>query len=385
MHFFGGNIPDKLPGTGPSIFSRMTALANREGAINLSQGFPDFEVSPVLIDLVHDFMRNGYNQYAPMEGVLELRQEISHKTKELYGAEYDPISEITVTAGATQAISSIISAFVEVGDEVIIFDPSFDIYGPAVRLNGGIPRFSNLRLPDYHIDWDEVRLMVNPRTRMILINTPHNPTGTVLKASDMAELEQITKGTDIIVLSDEVYELIAFDGLRHESICRYPSLASRGFAVCSFGKTFHITGWKTGYCLAPEELMTQFRHAHQNIVYAANRPLQHAIAEYLKDPENYRNIGSMYQQKRDFFLSLLEDSRFVPLPSSGTYFQLLDYSQISEEPELAFAERVTRDFKVAAIPVSVFYNDGSDHSVLRFCFAKKDETLVKATEILCKI
>jgi methionine transaminase len=385
MEFFGGKIPVKLPGTGPSIFSRMTALANQEGAINLSQGFPDFEVSPVLINLVHEYMQKGFNQYAPMQGLLELRQQIAVKTAMMYGAEYDPESEITITAGATQAISSIITAFVKPGDEVIIFDPSFDIYGPAVLLNGGIPRYYNLRFPNYDVNWDEVRAMVNDRTRIILINTPHNPSGTVWKPSDMRELEKTVEGSDIIVLSDEVYELITFDGLRHESLCRYPKLASRGFVVCSFGKNFHVTGWKTGYTMAPEPLMREFRHAHQNIVFAANRPLQHAFADYLRDPANYINIGQMYQQKRDLFLKLISESRFRPLPSSGTYFQLLDYSEISDESEMDFVVRLTREYKIAGIPVSVFYNDSSDHKVIRLCFAKRDETLHQSAEILCRI
>jgi len=380
-----GAIRSKLPRTGVSIFAVMSGLANETGAINLSQGFPNFEISKQLISLVNQHMRKGNNQYAPMQGVLSLREAIAAKAHATYGVNYNPETEINITAGATQAIFTAITAIIRPGDEVIIIEPAYDSYGPAVKLNGGTVRYCSLRSPSYSVNWLEVKSLVNANTRMIIINSPHNPTGSVLSAADMRELDRITRRTGIIVLSDEVYEHLIFDGLRHESVCYYPELAARSFVVGSFGKTFHATGWKTGYIMAPADLMAEFRKSHQFVVFASNTPVQHALAEFLADSSNYEGLPAFYQQKRDNFTGLLAASRFRIIPSYGTYFQLLDYSRISEENEREFAIRITREFGVASVPVSPFYHDGQDHKVLRFCFAKTEETLEKAAEILCRI
>jgi len=385
MEKFPGNFNSKLPHVGTSIFAIMSKLAHEHGAINLSQGFPDFEVSPVLIDLIYKYMKDGRNQYAPMTGILPLRQAISAKVNEMYGAKYDPETEINITAGGTQAISSIIEAFVREDDEVIIFEPAYDSYAPVIKLNNGMVKHAELKLPDYHIDWNEVKKMITSRTRMIIINTPHNPTGSVLREADMKALATITENSDILILADEVYEHLIFDGLRHESVCRYPQLARRSLVVGSFGKTFHATGWKMGYVLAPENLMTEFRKTHQFIVFSVNTPIQYALTDFLEDKSNYTGLSAFYQERRDYFVKLVEGSRFRIVPSFGTYFQLLDYSAVSAEKDTEFANRLTREFGLAAIPVSPFYQQKSDHKVLRFCFAKKDETLEKAAEILCKI
>lgn len=385
MEAFKGNITSKLPQTGTSIFAVMSKLANEHKALNLSQGFPDFPVSEELIGLVDKYMRKGYNQYAPMQGVPELREAISKKVKETYGARYHPETEINITAGGTQAISSVIEAFVRYEDEVIIFEPAYDSYAPVVRLNNGIVKYAELKQPDYHIEWNEVKRMITARTRMIIINSPHNPTGMVFSPSDMQELEKITENTDIIILSDEVYEHLIFDGIRHESICHYPNLARRSFVVGSFGKTFHATGWKMGYVLAPENLMAEFRKTHQFIVFTCNTPVQYALAEYMKNKSHYTGLASFYAQKRDYFTQRLASSRFDIIPSHGTYFQLLGYSRISTEKDTEFAQRLTREHGIAAIPVSVFYQKNNDYHVLRFCFAKQEKTLEKAAEVLCRI
>ena len=385
MPKFRARLRSKLPGAKTTIFTEMSQLANEVGAINLSQGFPNFEVSPELIDLVHKAMREGHNQYAPMQGVPELRRVLSESYDKKYGIRYDADTEITITSGATQAIYTAISTIINEGDEAIIIEPAFDIYDPGVRINGGISRFYKLQGDDYHIDWQAFARLINPHTKLIIINTPHNPTSSVLKESDMRRLEQLVEGTDIIILSDEVYEHIIFDGRRHESIARYPNLAERSFVVGSFGKTFHVTGWKTGFCMAPEKLMSEFRKIHQNVVFAGNRPVQTAIAEYMQDEENYIHLPEMYQQKRDYFLKLMEASRFEPIHSYGTYFQLFKYDRISDESEMDFALRLTKEHRVAAIPLSYFYRDGHDRKVLRFCFAKTNETLEQAAELLCKI
>jgi methionine aminotransferase len=379
------SLKPKLPHVGTTIFAVMSQLAHEQGAINLSQGFPDFPVSERLIDLVTRYMKKGYNQYAPMTGIPALRETIGRKVRDLYGVGYHPEREINITAGATQALYTVFAAVVYPGDEVILFSPAYDSYAPGIEVHGGVPVFSHLRPPDYRIDWDEVQSLVGPRTRMILINTPHNPTGSVLKDDDMRRLDELCRGTDVLVLSDEVYEHIIFDGAPHRSAVLYPGLRERSFVVFSFGKTFHSTGWKMGYCLAPAELMEQFRSVHQFLVYCCNTPVQHAIAEFLGDPENYADIGRMYQEKRDCFLDLLKESRFRFTPTSGSYFQLLDYSSITDEGDMDFAVRLTKEFKVASIPVSVFYPDEVDNSVLRFCFAKREETLRRAAEILCRI
>ncbi|MBN1339357.1 MAG: methionine aminotransferase [Bacteroidales bacterium] len=385
MESFNGTIRSRLPNQGTTIFTVMSALAAEHDAINLSQGFPDFPVSDELIGLVHKFMKKGCNQYAPMPGVPALREQIALKVKEAYGADYDPDKEINITAGATQALFTTISAVVNEEDEVIVFEPAYDSYAPAVKLNGGIVKYAGLRHPGYSIDWHEVKKMITHRTRMIIINSPHNPTGCVLRPDDLINLEKLTGNTDIVVLSDEVYEHLIYDGMRHESVCLYPELAQRSFVVGSFGKTFHATGWKTGFVMAPEPLMTEFRKAHQFVVFACNTPIQYALAGFLKNKDNYNQLSSFYQQKRDYFINAIAGSRFRIVPSYGTYFQLLDYSAISDESEMDFAVRMTKEFRLASIPVSAFYNKPADHNVLRFCFAKKEETLDKAAEILCKI
>jgi len=382
---YSGTVTSRLPNAGTSIFAVMSGLANEVGAINLSQGFPDFPISMDLVKLVNKYMRKGLNQYAPMPGGLTLREEIAVKAFETYGISYDPQTEITVTAGATEAIFSVITAMIHPGDEAIVIEPAYDSYAPAVELSGGVVRYSSLQVPSYSVNWPEVKSLINSRTKMIMINTPHNPTGSVLLATDLKELDRITRKTDIVVMSDEVYEHLIFDGIRHESVCYYPDLASRSFVIGSFGKTFHTTGWKTGFILAPAVLMAEVRKVHQFVVFASNTPIQYAVADFLKNKENYLQLPAFYQQKRDLFAGLVKNSRFRIIPSYGTYFQLLDYSAISGEKEMDFAVRVTKEFGVASVPVSPFYHNKQDNKVLRFCFAKTEETLTKAAEILCTI
>ncbi|GAA4645651.1 pyridoxal phosphate-dependent aminotransferase [Pontixanthobacter gangjinensis] len=360
-------------------------MANEYKAINLSQGFPNFETDQELKDLVTRAMNNGFNQYPPDIGVQALREQISRKVESLYAKHYDPDKEITVTSGATEALFNAISAFVHKGDEVIVLKPAYDTYEPTIELNGGKPVQIQLKGQDYQVDWEEVREAISPKTRMIIINTPHNPTGTVLSSEDMLDLENILKGTDIILLSDEVYEHLIFDGLEHQSTSRFPGLAERAVVCASFGKTFHNTGWKTGYCLAPRELMKEIRKVHELTVFSVNHPMQIAYADYLKDPQHYLELSGFYQQKRDLFLNLIKDSRFTCTPSSGTYYQLLNFSEITSENDVNFAERLVKEKGLAAIPVSVFNINQKDNSQLRFCFAKTDETLEKAAEILCNL
>ncbi|KAF0203386.1 MAG: hypothetical protein FD170_1105 [Bacteroidetes bacterium] len=385
MENYTGSIVSKLPFTGTSIFAVMSALAREHNALNLSQGFPDFPVSEELIKLVNSNMKKGHNQYAPMPGILPLREGISEMFEKKYGAKYHPETEITITAGATQGLFSIIAAFIRPGDEVIILEPAYDSYGPAIMLQGGMVKYARLQAPDYSINWETFPSLITGSTRMIIINSPHNPTGTVIRSKDLKKLETLLKNRDILLLSDEVYEHLIFDGLTHESVCKYPALASKTLITGSFGKTFHATGWKCGFVLAPPQLTAEFRKVHQFVVFAVNTPVQHAIAEYLKNPENYINLGSFYQEKRDLFLGMIKGSRFKASPASGTYFQLLNYSNISEEKEMAFAERITREYKIASVPVSPFYHNQEDNKMLRFCFAKTTETLEKAAEILCRI
>ena len=379
------NIKSKLPKVSTTIFTVMSKMANQYDAINLSQGFPNFEASPTLINLVSRAMQKGYNQYAPMPGLLSLREVIAEKINSLYGSEYHPETEVTVTSGATQAIFTIISAFVNPGDEVIILKPAYDSYEPSIELFGGTVVPIQLSAPDFKVDWQEFASKISSKTKMVIINTPHNPSGTVLAKEDMLQLEKLLKDTDIILLSDEVYEHITFDGQQHQSATLFPGLAERAFITASFGKTFHTTGWKMGYCLAPATLMNEFRKVHQFNVFCSNHPIQYALTEYLKTPENYLSLPQFYQEKRDLFLSLLKDSRFTFTPAAGTYFQLLDYSEITDEGDVAFAERLTKEYKIASIPVSVFNLDQQDDNVLRFCFAKTNDTLKRAVEILCGI
>lgn len=382
---YNGLVKSRLPNAGTSIFAVMSGLANEVGAINLSQGFPDFPISMELVDLVNQYMHKGFNQYAPMPGVLALREAIVAKAWDTFGITYDPASEINITAGATEAIFCVITAMIHPGDEAIIIEPAYDSYAPAVELCGGIVRYSSLLVPSYGVNWPEVKSLINSRTKMIMINTPHNPTGSVLSAADLKELDHITRNSNIVVMSDEVYEHLIFDGIRHESVCYYSELAERSFVIGSFGKTFHTTGWKTGFIMAPAVLMAEVRKVHQFVVFASNTPIQYAVADYLKNKENYLQLPAFYQQKRDLFTGLVKQSRFKIIPSYGTYFQLLDYSAISDEKELDFALRVTKEFGVASVPVSPFYHDKQDNHVLRFCFAKTEETLIKAAEILCTI
>ncbi|AGP41986.1 aminotransferase [Sorangium cellulosum] len=378
-------LPSKLPSTGVSIFTEMTRLANEHGAINLSQGFPDFDCAPELVEAVARHMRAGHNQYAPMQGVLALREALAMKIERLYGRRYDPATEITVTSGATEGIFSTITAFVRPGDEVILFQPCYDSYAPAVQLNGGTPVFVTLRFPEYRVDWDEVRRALTPRTRLLLINSPHNPTGTALSADDMRELAKVVDGRDVLVVGDEVYEHILFDGRRHESLARYPELSDRSVVISSFGKTYHTTGWKVGYCAAPRPLSAEIQRVHQFVTFAVNAAIQHAYAEVVIRDPRAADLAAFYQAKRDLFLRLIDGSRFRPLPCEGTYFQLLDYSAITAERDADFALRLIREHGVASIPISPFLSGVEPGPVLRFCFAKRDETLERAAERLRRV
>lgn len=379
------NIESKLPRVGTTIFTVMSALANEHGAINLSQGFPDFSTDETLIDLVYAAMKAGHNQYPPMPGVPALLESIAEKIHQLYGLELIANNEITITPGATEALYCAITASVSPGDEVIIFDPAYDCYQPVVELNGGICRRIKLSFPSYQIDWSQVREMVNARTRMIVINTPHNPTGALLSREDLDELADITRDSDILVLADEVYEHIVFDGRQHASVLAHPELYQRSFAVYSFGKTYHVTGWKIGYCVAPPRLTTEFRKVHQFNGFTTNTPMQVALAAYLKTPAHYLGLAGFLQQKRDYFLEKMSQSKFKPLPSSGTYFQCFDYRALSDAADTDYAQQLTIEHGVAAVPVSVFYGDRQDNKVLRFCFAKSNATLDAAAEVLCRI
>jgi len=378
-------LRSRLPEVGTTIFSVMSALAQQHGAINLSQGFPDFDAPAELLSLLDQHARAGHNQYAPMTGVPVLREAIAAKVAALYGAEVHPDTEVTVTAGATQALFTAIAALVHPGDEVIVFAPVYDSYGPSVQLQGGKVVHATLTLPDYRPDWDEVAKLITPRTRMIILNTPHNPTGTVWTAEDMARLEALVRGTDILLLADEVYEHMVFGQARHESLLRYPALAERAVVVSSFGKTFHITGWKVAYCVAPAALMAEFRKAHQFIVFTVHAPSQYALADFMKRPGWYEELKDLYQGKRDVFRQALGGSRFELLPCEGTYFQCVKYGAISDEGDRAFVQRLTTEHGVAAIPVSAFYPDGADHGVIRFCFAKSAATLERALERLIQL
>ncbi len=378
-------IKSKLPDVGVTIFSQMTKLANDHDAINLSQGFPDFDVDTGLVELVNKYMCSGNNQYAPMQGVQNLRERIAEKTRDIYSADYNPETEITVTSGATEALFAAITAVVQKDDEVILFEPVYDSYAPAITLSGGVPVYLKLKFPDYYIDWDEVANSISKKTRLLILNSPHNPTGTVLSAEDISALKDIVNNTNLFIISDEVYEHIIFDGLVHESMLRYPELAERSFVISSFGKTYHSTGWKIGYCLAPEPLSAEFQKIHQFLTFSSNTPIQYAFAEFMQNKDVYLNLSAFYQKKRDKFLSLIAKSRFKSLPCKGTYFQMLDYSLISKESDMDFSKRLTVESKVASIPPSSFYHQRDDFNVLRFCFAKKDETLEEAAKILCEI
>jgi methionine transaminase len=376
------HIHSKLPHIGTTIFTTMSALAREHGAINLSQGFPDFDCAKRLRELATKYINDGHNQYAPMAGTHELRERIAHMLLDCYSASYNVGAEITVTAGATQAIFTAVAAFVKPGDEVIIFEPAYDCYAPAVEVQGGKVIYSRLHNEHFTVDWEDVKSKLTSRTKMILINSPHNPSGTILSESDMRALEKVVGGRDIVVVSDEVYEHMVFDGARHESVARYPSLRSQSVLVSSFGKTVHTTGWKIGYVAAPEPLMREFRKVHQFLVFVVNHPLQLALAEYLADPTVYKGLAAFYQAKRDLFLKLTSGSRLVPLPCRGTYFQLMRYDAVSSEDDAALAMRLTKEKKLATVPLSAFYFGKDTPGLLRFCFAKRDETLAKAAEII---
>jgi methionine aminotransferase len=385
MAQFPNTIHSKLPKTGTTIFTVMSKMAHEYNAINLSQGFPDFACSKKLLSLVDKHMKLGHNQYSPLQGLPELLEAISDKIETMYSTKYDPEKEINITAGATQAIYTAITALVHEGDEVIVLEPAYDCYVPAVELSGGIPIYVEMKGKNYKVDWDEVKKVITHRTKMIILCTPHNPSGSILSAGDMENLDKITRGTDIVVLSDEVYEHIVFDGYEHQSVARYPKLVDRSVIVYSFGKTFHATGWKLGYCVAPENIMKEFRKVHQWVVFTCNTPMQYAIAEYLQDEENYLGLYDFYQEKRDYFIDLIKGSKFKVIPASGSYFQLLDYSDITDEKDTEYAIRLTQEFGIASIPMSVFYHKPVDNQRLRFCFAKEKETLEKAADKLCKI
>lgn len=375
----------KLPGTGTNIFSVMSKLAEEHKAINLSQGFPDYDCDPKLIEYVADAMKQGFNQYAPMTGLPVLRELIAEKMNSLYGADYHPETEVTVTAGGTQAIFTALNAYISAGDEVIIFEPAYDCYAPTVKMLGGLVKPYQLAPPNYEIDWEMVKKLFSANTKMIILNSPQNPTGCVLSEKDIKALIKLTKNTDIMILSDEVYEHIIFDGKKHQSVAWYPELRERSFIVASFGKLLHTTGWKLGYCLAPEALMKEFRKVHQFNVFSVNTPMQLGVAKYLKDPQSYLGLSAFFQQKRDLFRSLLAETKFKLLPCNGSYFQCVSYEHLSDEKDVAMAERLIKEYGVASIPVSAFYIRNTDHHVLRFCFAKKQETLEKAVERLVKL
>ena len=381
----GIKINSKLPETGTSIFAVMTKLAMDNGAINLAQGFPDFNCSEELIDLVNYYSKKGFNQYAPMPGVKKLREQISKKIIKLYDKFYDVENEITITAGATQAIYTAITTIIQLGDEAIIFEPAYDSYAPGVKASGGKPVFVKLISPDYSYDWEAVKKSITPKTKLIVINSPHNPTGSLINEDDIRQLEELTRNTKILIISDEVYEHIVFDGNKHISIASSEELAQRAFVISSFGKTFHTTGWKTGYCTAPEHLMKEFRKIHQFVVFTVNTPIQYAYADFLKDENHYKNLNAFYQKKRDLVRTSLHNSVFKLLDCKGTYFQSLDYSNVSGLDDLEFSEYLTKEKGIAVIPLSAFYNKKVNDKIIRLCFAKNDDVLLKAGKILLEL
>lgn len=378
-------IKSKLPNIGTTIFTVMSGLAKEHNAINLSQGFPDFGCSPKLLELAQKNLLSGFNQYAPMTGAQPLRETISELLQNCYQASYHPETEITITAGATQGIYTSIAAFINKGDEVIVFEPAYDCYIPAIEVHGGIVKPIALEYPNFTINWDTVNNTISDKTKMIIINSPHNPSGTTLSESDLLELQKLVVNKNIIVVSDEVYEHMVFDGKPHQSVARFKTLAAQSIIVSSFGKTIHATGWKIGYVAAPKEIMIEFRKVHQFLVFCVNHPFQLALAEYLKDESSYKGLHQFYQTKRDYFKKLIATSRFEIEPCTGTYFQLLNYKNITDEKDTDFAIRLTKEKGLASIPLSVFYSNQQQQQLLRFCFAKKEETLEKAAEILCKI
>lgn len=379
------NLKSKLPQLGTTIFTVMSQLANEQGAVNLSQGFPDFDCSPDLVNLVADAMKKGLNQYSPMSGVKELREQISWKQSEIHNSDYHPDTEVTVTAGGAEALFSAIAAVIRPDDEAIIFEPAYDLYRPAIELFGGIVKSVRLLGPDFKIDWEIVKSMISSKTKLIIINNPNNPATSVLTENDFLELAKIVRDTDVAIISDEVYEHIVFDELKHLSISRFPKLKERSFVIASFGKLYHITGWKVGYCLAPEPLTKEFRKVHQFNVFCVNTPVQYGLAEFLKRKDEYLNLPEFFQKKRDFFIKGLSQSKFKILKPKGSYFLLADYSEISDLNEFEFSKWLTVNHKVAVIPVSAFYEDPPEQKLVRFCFAKKEETIEKAVEKLIRV
>lgn len=379
------SVESKLPDVGTTIFTVMSVMASKYEAVNLGQGFPDYDMSIELVRLVDDAMKKGANQYAHMNGVPALREVISEKINFLYHNVVDPETQITVTPGGTYAIYNALTTVLRPGDEVIVFEPAYDSYVPNILINGAVPVIIELAFPDYRIDWQEVKKRITPKTRMIMLNNPHNPTGTILGETDIEELRAIVADTEIFILSDEVYEHLVFDGQAHHSILRYPDLLARSFACFSFGKVYHCTGWKLGYCISSPELMKEFRKVHQFNSFSCNTPMQVALSTYLRQKETYLGLNKFMQNKRDLFQELMKTTRFVPLPSYGSFFQLYKYDAISDEPDIEFAPRITREFGVAGIPLSAFYKSGKDDRVIRFCFAKKDETLESAVRKLALI
>ena len=378
-------ISFKLPEIGTSIFAIMSKMANDYNAINLSQGFPDFSCSEELIELVNHFMKKGFNQYAPMPGTVELRNEISKKVNRDYGKLYKPETEITITAGGTQALYTAFSTIIQPGDEVIIFEPAYDSYIPAIKINGGIPIPVKLNSNDFSIPWSEVENKINPKTKCIVVNSPHNPTGAILKQTDIEELEKKVKNKNIFIISDEVYEHIIFDDQKHFSLSASEELSKRTFIISSFGKTFHTTGWKIGYCCAPEYLMNEFRKVHQFIVFTVNTPIQLAMSEFMQNESNIYNLNKFYQNKRDLFRNLINDSKFKIRNCDGTYFQLLDYSNISDKNDFEFAEYLTKEIGVAVIPLSPFYSKPTSEKLIRVCFAKQDKIIEEDANKLSKL
>lgn len=379
------NFKTKLPNWGTSIFTVMSKMAVEHKAINLAQGFPDFNCSDELLELVHHYQKKGFNQYAPTTGVPKLRQAISEKIENLYNHHYDVEKEITVTAGATQALYTAISSVVRAGDEVIIIEPAYDSYVPDVTSNGGVPIYVPLNQDDFSYNWNLVRKKITSKTKLIILNSPHNPTGSLITKDDMKQLEEITRNTDILVISDEVYEHITFDGGKHYSLAESEELSKRSFIISSFGKTFHTTGWKTGYCAAPEFLTNELRKMHQFIVFSSNTPIQHAYADYMQDETHYLNLPAFYQKKRDIFYEGIQRSKFKIKPCKGTYFQLLDYSKVSSMKDIEFAEYMTKEIGIAVIPLSPFYSEETGGKLIRICFAKRDEVIKKAAKILANL
>ncbi len=378
-------IQSKLPAVGTTIFTVMSALATEHKAVNLGQGFPDFPMSEELTSLVNKAMNDGFNQYAPMQGLVSLREVLAEKVQGLYGTVVNPDTQITITPGGTYAIYTALTTVLQPGDEVIVFEPAYDSYIPNVEINGAVAVRIDLQFPEYKINWDEVKKRITAKTKMIMLNSPHNPTGAVLQEEDIQQLRSIVQGTNIFILSDEVYEHLIFDDIPHLSMLRYPDLMERSFVCFSFGKVYHCTGWKLGYCITSPELMKEYRKVHQFNCFSCHTPSQAGLATFLKNKDSYLSLGAFMQQKRDFFQQLMQETKFTALPSYGSYFQCYKYDRISDEADMDFAKRITKEYGVVSIPVSAFYQSGKDNKVVRFCFAKKEETIRSAVEKLAKV